>query len=230
MDIYTNAVESCAKPSTPFRVRIITNFMQAFKKPLFELVVDSQVATIISQGIQRIQSLDPSQVVVENVTLSDADLTLYTQLFTNVTDPYTNCYQACLPFEYNRYFGDSTRYPYNTATSPVHNFRDFYLNPGLNTYWKTVIEASGYDLTKVGDQTYATAACQATCAPYQAALPSYINFVNSKIIDDTVDAVFMPAITTMVPLHTQVGKVLNATQQDNFIMLSAYTGLLFLKY
>lgn len=224
MDVYNNLVTSPVKPSTPYRVRIITNFMSAFTKPLFELVINSQVAPIISTGIQRMQSLDQSYVVVENVTLSDSDLTLWTELFNNVSTPYTTCYPACLPYRYNTYFGNATRYPPGSSTSPVTNFQEFYESPDLNTYWKTSIQNSGFDLTKLADQTYCAAACQASCATYQAAVPSFVSFVNTKIIDDTIDAVFLPALTSMVPLHTEVGKLLTATQQDNFLPLSIYPG------
>lgn len=226
-DLFFYSVDLFTRPATPMRVRIITNFMQPFKKPLFELVVDSQVASIMSQGVQRLNSLSSYYVKVENVTLSDDDLTTYTQLYDNVTNAYTSCYQACLPYNYNTYFGNTTRYPVNSTTSPVHNFADFYNNLDSTSYWKAMIQQSGFDLTKLGDLTYSKYACQATCAPYQSALPSYQQFVNSKIIDDNVDVVFMPAITTMVPLQSQVGKTLVTPQQDNFIMLSAYTGLIF---
>ena len=132
-DIYDNVVSKSYDPSKLI-VRIITNFMEAFKKEKFELYIDSKLPSLIAQARER---LNKTGVRIEVVTLSDEDLTEWTNIYSNLLLTNQNCFNPCLASAYNSYFNNETRYPNSSTSSPVKNFKEFYNNPLLSKFWVT---------------------------------------------------------------------------------------------
>ena len=130
-DIYDNVVSKSYDPSK-LTVRIITNFMEAFEKEKFGLYIDSKLPPLIAQARER---LNKTGVRIELVTLSDKDLTEWTNIYSNLLLPNQNCVYTCIPLAYNSYFNNETRYPKGSTSSPVKSFKEFYNNPLLSKFW-----------------------------------------------------------------------------------------------
>jgi Asp-tRNA(Asn)/Glu-tRNA(Gln) amidotransferase A subunit family amidase len=193
--------------------------MNSFKFPRLEFVVDPAVRPLIEESIQRVKSLG---VTVEEITISQSDLNLFADLLDSTQSAYTSCFQACLPSNYNKYFGNNTRF--NPVDSPVKNFKQFAQSPLLNNVWKNLLTQSGLDINLLQDQQFATQVCQQACQQVNSLYPQYISFVNQKILDDSVDALFLPSITNTAPTHDTVRTLLNPPQTNTLSPISIYPG------
>ncbi|RMZ99042.1 amidase [Brachionus plicatilis] len=215
--LYTNTVQKTFDKS-PLKVRIITNFINGFKTANFSLVVNPLVANLIKDSVSRMKSLG---IQIDEKTLTGSELKDFADKFNDLIKNYNPCIVGCVSFNYNNYFNDKARYE---SDAPIRNAKQFYQSDLLSSYWKNQIKESGWDVNKLDNLSYTKQLCDQLCQKSIKAREPFKDFVKSNILDDKVDALFVPSLTTIVPLHTEVNQGFKEGEYNTLSVISVQTG------
>ena len=211
--LYTNTVlEPIDKKN--LTVRIITNFINGFKVDKFNLVIDPILKDLINNSVKRMKSLG---IQIQENNLTESQLKEFAAKFDDIIKKYDKCLRGCVAFNYNNYFGDKNRFE---SDAPIRNAKQFYQSDLLNKIWKSQFNFSNSDEENLNNLQYTENMCLQSCEETKKSKIIFNEFVNNKILDRKVDALFVPSLTKVVPLHTEVKIELTYTQQEEFNTLS----------
>lgn len=215
--LYSNIVQKSFDKNA-LKLRIITNFINGFKVDKFNLIIDPLIKNLIQDSITRMKKLG---IQIEEKTLSESQLKDFAAKFDDLIRKYNPCIIGCVAYYYNNYFGDKIRYE---SDAPIRNTKQFYQNDLLNSVWKSQINTSGWNLDKLDDLSYTNQVCNQACQESKKARDIFKNLITTYLVDDKIDALFVPSLTTIVPFHNEITTYLKEGEYNTFSVLSVQTG------
>lgn len=203
------------------KVRIITNFINEFKVNKFNLVIDSPLKDLIKNSVKRMKSLG---IQIQEKNLTKSQLEEFADRLDDLMRKYNTCLKGCVAFNYNNYFSDKNRFE---SDAPIRNAKQFYQSDLLNKILKNQLNFSKLDEENLNNLQYTENMCFKSCEESKNSRIIFNEFVKTHILDDTIDALFVPSLTKIVPLHTEIKIELTYLQQEEFntfSVLSTQTG------